>query len=488
MDFHEYALVASICRQSFYQFVKEFWEVIVHDPLLPNWHIPYLCNELQLIADRVTNKEEKLHDLVINIPPGSSKSTIISQMFPAWVWACRMPHAQFVCASYAEEIALKDAIRCRDIVRSVKYQKTFPHIRIRADHDKQHKFMNTKRGFRYAIGIGGAVTGDHGHFLLVDDPCNPREARSELELHAANMFMKETLPSRKIRFEKNIVPTILVQQRLHEADPSAEMMIRSEGQKIKHICIPGELTDDVKPAELREFYKNGLMDPLRLSRPVLEEMRRDMGEYGYASQVLQTPIPLAEGFFNVKKIQERPDFPRGDMIRFIRSWDKAGTPEEEAESGTAYSVGLLMGIDRYQRIWILDVVRGRWEATEREKMILETAESDGPEVEIIIEQEGGSGGKDAARATIKMLKGYRIKAYHPTGDKVARAYGFASQMGGGIVYAVKGPWWDEFISEYRHFPKSKHKDQVDAGSGAFNELWKPKRKAGGMRPIYALAA
>src|SRR5690606_8092895 len=131
-------------------------------------------------------------------------------------------------------------------------------------------FVNTSKGFRYAAGIGGAVTGYHGHFLIVDDPLNPEESFSDAELKNANRWMETTLPSRKVRQAQNVVPTILVQQRLHQDDPSGRMLEKNKGTgRVKHICLPGEVTDRISPPELRKFYRDGLLDPSRMSRSVL---------------------------------------------------------------------------------------------------------------------------------------------------------------------------------------------------------------------------
>ena len=81
--------------------------------------------ELQEIAERVIRREPKKHDLIINVAPGTTKSTIVSQMFPAWVWT-RFPQAQFVCGSYAADIATEHSTATRDIILSEKYQRTFP--------------------------------------------------------------------------------------------------------------------------------------------------------------------------------------------------------------------------------------------------------------------------------------------------------------------------------------------------------------------------
>jgi predicted phage terminase large subunit-like protein len=235
------------------------------------------------------------------------------------------------------------------------------------------------------------------------------------------------------------------------------------------------LTDDVKPESAKAFYVNGLFDPNRLPRSTLKRLREELGEYAYASQILQRPIPLGGGMFAIERI-EASDKPPASFVSVVRSWDKAGTKD-----AGAYSVGVKMAKDRNGRFWVLDVVRGQWAADEREEVIEQTASRDGESVPILVEMEGGSGGKESGQATARRLAGYKVILYHPTGDKAARAYPFASQVGAGNVSLVKAPWNGDFLSELQYFPYSKYKDQVDAASAAFNYLCKAKAKIGGMR-------
>ena len=473
--FTEHNVLASIVRESFYDFLKEFWEIIAGETYVDNWHIQYLCNELQEIAERVFRNEQSKYDLVVNVPPGSTKSTICSQAFPAWVWT-RMPSAKFICGCYAHQVALKDSLKTRDIVQSDLYQKCF-RIQLREDENTKGLFTNTKTGFRLSVGVGGLVTGYHGHFLIVDDPINPEEAFSDAELKSVNRWMRNTLPSRKI--DKKVSTMILIQQRLHQADPSGEMLERRKGE-IRHICLPGELIRkevdgkeviNVSPVHLASKYTEGLLDPNRLPRDVLERLAEEMGAYGYASQVLQDPVPLGGGMFETDKIHLEDDCPR--LVREVRSWDKAGTKD-----GGAWSVGVKMGIDKAGRYWITDVRRGQWGSATREEQILQAAEDDGEEVEVVLEIEGGSGGKESGENTVKMLAGYRVYAFHPTGDKEARAYALSSHVGSGHLHILKRSWTKDLIEEMKYFPHSKYKDQVDAASGAFNRLARRARKIG----------
>ncbi|QDP54853.1 MAG: putative terminase large subunit [Prokaryotic dsDNA virus sp.] len=468
-------------RKSFYRFFLEFWPIISEEELVDNWHIKYLCDKLQEAVEAVARGEKPKHNtIVINVPPGSSKSTICSQMLPAWTWTF-MPHGRFICGSYAHDIALKDALKTRDIVQSDLYRSTFPDVELREDANKKGKFVNRKGGSRYACSVEGQVTGEHGHILLIDDPINPEQALSEAGLKGVQRWMEQTLPTRRIRTRNNSAIIIIIQQRLHESDPSGRALEKaSETKPVLHLCFPGEIADDSedsqpKPPEVADYYVDGLFDADRLNKDALQELKEDLGEYGYAGQILQRPVPLSGGLFKVGCLYYA-DTPPTKWRRLVRSWDKAGT-----EDAGAWSVGVKMGVDLGGRFWVVDVVRGQWGAYEREENIRSTAERDGTHVELVLEIEGGSGGKESGENTVRNLAGYNVHVYHPTGDKIARATPFASQVGGGNVYLVRGAWTDTYVTELQFFPNSKFKDQVDASSGAFNRIARKKRRVGALR-------
>ena len=133
-----------------------------------------------------------------------------------------------------------------------------------------------------------------------------------------------------------------------------------------------------------------------------------------------------------------------------------------------------MSVMKNGKYVIHDVVRGRWSSEDREATIKANAEADGKGVRIGIEQEGGSGGKESAEATVTMLAGYSVLKDHPSGDKATRADPFSVQVNNGNVILIKGDWNLTFKEELELFPNSTFKDQVDACSGAFNMLVKKK--------------
>jgi len=486
---NKYDLMRSICQDSLVDFVKEFWEVLVPDEeLIWNWHIKYLCDELQQVAERVIAKKPKEYDLVINISPGSTKSTLASIMLPAWMWS-RMPSARIIGGSYSSELSMDLSRKNRDMVRSEKYQKMFPNIELRMDQDVKSYFANTSGGSRYATSTGGAVTGFHAHLIVIDDPLDPGLAVSEIELKKANTWITETINQRKV--DKTITPIILIMQRLHQNDPTADILRRAkEAQRnavlqgnedapmrVKHICLPAEVSERVHPPELKKKYVGGLMDPVRLSEEVLNDIRPK--EYLYAGQFMQWPVPVGGGMFKIERLAiDVP--PARHWQQIVRFWDKAAT-----EGGGAYSVGVKMGKDEQGYYWVLHVCRGRWSSEVREERILQCAQIDGKDVIVGLEQEPGASGKTDVRTTIKMLAGYRIKAVCPSGDKTQRADPFSVQVNSRNVRMAAGEWNTAYLEELEFFPASTYKDQVDASSGAFDLLSTPVIRAGGPKRQYA---
>lgn len=473
-------LIRSISRDSFYQFVKEFWHTIVPEEPVWNWHIEYLCNEFQAIAERVFRMEPKEHDLIVNISPGTTKSTIASEMFCPWTWT-RMPTARHLVATHTERLGHNLSRYTRDIVQSEMYRKCFPDVELRDDQNAKGFFMNTKGGLRLACTVGGASPiGFHGHFITTDDPIDPQQAKavSAVELKAANDYMTETLQSRKVN--KKVSVMILIMQRLHQNDPTGHRLANKTAGPVRHICLPADRFEFpvVKPPELKKMYVKGLMDPERLPRSVLEQDKAIMGQFGYAGQHGQSPVPPGGGMFKIKRLKQMRMPEESNIKKICRFWDKAGVAGEGD-----WTVGgqLLMTKDNPPKFLVTDVIRGQWDSNDREDKIAEIANKDGKKVIIGLEQEPGSGGKHSAEYTVGRLAGFRVRIDKPTGDKVWRADPFSVQVNNGNVYLLKGAEWIQtLIEEMEFFPVSTYDDQVDALSGAFNILTGPKTVIGGL--------
>lgn len=497
-----YRVLAEACRRNFFFFVKEFWEIIIDEEPVWNWHIPFLCKEFEKLLWPVIARLPKPYDLVINISPGTTKTTIASIMFPAWAWIARLPagydekaehlarkraqrlylddprpggsNLRFITGSYALDIALKNSAFSRDIIKSDKYNLYFPEIALRSDQDAKTDYANTQRGSRFSTSVGAKVTGVHAHIIGIDDPIDPEQALSDPDRIRANEFI-DNIRTRTV--EKRVTPIYLIMQRLHEEDPTNKLL--KGAKKVRHIRLPGDDSWTIAPDELRrEYEKNdGLFDPVRMSREILEDLRFILGPNKYGGQIGQDPKPREGGMFQKKWFEIVEAAPEGGFM--ARGWDFAGTKVTgKAKSLQAATVGVLVKLVGARvregklvsgTVYIMDEAHGYTTGAETRKMMRACASQDGVECIQDIPQDPGQAGKDQVTNMVANLHGFVTKFSVESGDKAVRAEPLSAQCEVGNVKLVKGIWNSEWLEEVTFFPNGR-KDRVDATVRAYNRV------------------
>jgi len=446
------AVKTARCKRSFYYFFLEFWETIESVTLVNNWHIKYICDELQLVYE-IWERGESQKDVIINVPPGSSKSTIATQLFPVWLWV-KNPSIRIISSSYSSDLSTAHAVKSKDCIRSDKFKLYFSDIvSLKSGEDNKTWYKNSNKGERYATSTSGTVTGIHADFVIWDDPINVRKSESRTERESANKHIGETLSTRKTDRMRSV--TIGIMQRLHEDDPTGRAL-KERPESIHHICLPAEVSNLVSPEYLKDNYINGLLDPNRLGIEALERLRVNLGSYGYAGQISQNPSPegggqLKKAWFNVigfdeyKKLNLVPNF-------FL---DTAYTSDQKNDPSA------LMAVAYFQNnLYIIDSVQAWKELPDLLKFIPSFVEKNGYQnsSRILIEP------KASGKSTVQSFRNtpYNVQETPPpTDDKITRVSNIAPFIESGRCFIVEGSWNDSFLGECASFPNGSHDDQVD---------------------------
>ena len=266
----------------------------------------------------------------------------------------------------------------------------------------------------------------------------------------------EFMPSRLRRRVDSVVPT---QYRLcsNPRGQSKEWMFENfvESDNVERIFLPAFLADN--PGVDAEDYGKRLQ---RLS-PVLR------------AQLLRGAWDVDEdgGIFDTKNWQVVDWEPRDDEIEMkVRYWDMARTEPSEKNPDPDYTVGALLILFRGM-VMIRDIVRLQAGPAGVLRTIRDTAEKDGRETHIVIEEEPGASGKDVVFHYARELPGFIVEGDRPSGPKPARASLSASAFDNGTLIVYNGLWLRAMRQEFAAFTgeDSKktgiHDDQVDAVSG-----------------------
>ena len=158
------------------------------------------------------------------------------------------------------------------------------------------------------------------------------------------------------------------------------------------------------------------------------------------------------------------------MVRKVRFWDLAATPTKEG-ADPDWTVGLLLGLDSDYDVWVLDVQRIRGTPMEVERLILQTAQLDGLETAIRIEQEGGASGKHVIDYYLRKLAGYNFRGERAMTSKTERAKPVSAYAEAGKIHILNKPWTQTLLDELEAFPTEGVHDDQRALSGAFHSLF-----------------
>lgn len=472
-----------------------------------NWHHVYIADYLDgVLRGRIKN-------LDISVSPGSSKTEIAVIGLMARGLALN-PRARFLHLCGSDSLASQNSSTARDIVTSSEYQFFWP-MRI-ADDASAKKRWNVEiegrqAGGVYATAIGGQVTGFRaGHMaegfqgaIIIDDPIKPEEAFSRVKIDAANRRLLTTVKSRKAN---PATPMIVIMQRVGEHDPIGFIQGGNVGGDWTHIKIPAVL-DDKFIAGLEPKYQKLIETELRdaprdkgrfsywpYKEPLDELMRMERGDgvdqngqrisrHVFSSQYQQAPIALGG---NIIKGEWFHRYSIPPKIKYRKIF--ADTAQKTKERND-FSVFEEWGLGEDGKLYLLDLLRGRWEAPELQRRALafwakakaRDINAYGQLRELLVEDKAsGTGLIQTLKLPPPIGANIPIKGIERGTDKLTRLMDVLSYIEAGLVCVpIDAPFTNDFVSENESFTADDthdFDDQIDPEIDAINDMLETRNK------------
>lgn len=445
-----------IARINLSAFVRLSWPTLNPGrPLVWGRAIQAMCDHLQAVT------EGRIRRLIINIPPGHMKTTVVSICWPAWEWL-RYPERRYLCGSYGADISVKVSRDRRNLIRSDWYRSAFGEDWTLADDGSAvTAYANTRNGWMRAVSTGGAGTGLHGDRVLIDDPIKAEDIyTAALDTHVR--WFRETMETRVTDLSTSAF--VLIMQRLHARD-LAGVLLEEGGWDL--LCLPAEY----EPARhcrtsigWQDWRRTPgeLLFPERFPLVELDRKRVSLGAARYAAQYQQSPVAGDGNVFSRSWWRYYDAAPACD--EYVGSWDCTFKKSDSSD----YVVGQVWG-RKGADFYLLDQHRERAGFVDTQRAFLSLAEKWPQCRRWLVElAANGVGLVDTMRRVMPGIIGVDVAKL---GGKEARAAYISPAVESGNVYLPRqASWVSGFVEECAAFPRGDNDDQVDAATQALRDM------------------
>jgi len=483
-------------EDSLYMFLRSAWKYIDPSSWTDGWPIEAVAEHLQAVVDG------DIRRLLINIPPRCGKSSITSVAFPAWAWAQTAvgpssgPNVQFLHASYANQLALRDSVKCRRLIESPWYQSMWgDRFTLNSDQNTKSRFSNDKGGERLITSVSAAVTGEGGSVIIVDDPNAANEAFSEATIEATKEWWDGTMSTRLN--DPKTGAFIIIQQRLAEDDLTGHILER-EADDWTHLCLPMRYEPE-RAFVSRIGWKDPRVEPgellweERFGEAEVKNLERRLGPFASAGQLQQRPEPAGGGVIKRDWWQTwaEASFPPMDYI--VASLDTAYTLKQTNDFSALSVWGVFTGdtvaqstrildadgrpmyvdrsyMDGAPKVMLMFAWQERLELHELVKKVGETAKKLKID-KLIIENKAAGISVSQELRRLYGHENFAVQLHDPKSqDKLSRLYSVQHLFAEGMIFAPDKAWADMVITQVGQFPKGKHDDLVDTVSMALRHM------------------
>jgi predicted phage terminase large subunit-like protein len=424
-------------------------------------------------------------------------SFLASWLFPVYYLA-RNPRRAVLATSYNDTLANDFGRKTRSYAEEPCTSQAFTHFQVDPSTRATDFWMTTMGGQYAGVGMGGTTTGRPANMLLIDDPVrNRQDAESPTRRNTTWDFYSGSLMNRKEPLTLDVGQEepieIVILTRWHPDDLAGRLQDTEDWKEGRwhHIELPairpGKASsllrsslpkDDPEymsakdlnliPIAERRVIRNAeeALWPERFNLETLKRMQRT-NEREFAALYMQKPY--IRGGNRIKAnwwryYEETPLYQ--DFQTIVIGMDTAF----KTQSMNDYSVMLVAGLHNNGDIYVLDVIRGKWDYPSLKRVVTSVnVKYRGKGLRAFYIEDKASG-----QSLIQELRGTTgisivpVKAVH---DKISRADNVSSLIEGGIVLLPKeAPWLDAFLDEMASFPSGTNDDQVDAFVIAMDQL------------------
>jgi hypothetical protein len=267
------------CRTSLLKWSKEcVWDY----GFVPAAHHELLIEKLEdVVAGRIDR-------LMVFMPPGSAKSTYVSELFPPF-WFNKFPRSSIIGCSHTGELAERFGRKVRN---RILQKADVLGYSLDESNRAASRWETTAGGEYFAAGVGGAITGRRADLALIDDPVKSREeAESELIREKTFEWYKSDLVTRL----KPHARIILIQTRWHLDDLGGKLIHEMEkgGDQWVIINLPAfAVADDPMERRVGEA-----LWPEWEDEEALERKRKILGHRDFEALYQQNPQPPGGTYF-----------------------------------------------------------------------------------------------------------------------------------------------------------------------------------------------
>jgi len=450
------------------EFTKSSWQAI--EPgrdFYDNWHIDAVSDHLQAVV------EGDIKRLIINIPPRHMKSISVAVALPAWAWTIQ-PEKKFLYASYAGSLSIRDSVKCRRLLDSRWYKEHFGEtFKLTSDQNQKQRFENNKTGARIATSVDGALTGEGGDIIVIDDPHNVRESESSTVREGVLEWWDQAMQTRLN--DPKTGAFIIIMQRVHENDLTGHILSNELGDEWDHLCLPAryEIGHPTITRSTLNFFdprteEGELLWPDRIDDKTLANLERSLGSYAAAGQLQQRPMPKGGGILKAEwwVPWEKEELPN-NIEYVLQSWDTAFSTKENS----SYSARTTWGVFRSNgqvNVIVIDMWYDRVSYPELRKIAQESYEEWEPDAVLIEKKASGQSLLQDLR-----MAGIPVLEYSPDRDKQARAHASSALLEDGRIYfPFNKKWAKDLIDICAAFPAGDNDDIVDTCTQAWLRLRK----------------